>query len=304
MLQLQLPSPLQQLRHPLFNQKQVEVWIKRDDLIHAEVSGNKWRKLIYSIEAAKSENKKQILTFGGAYSNHIVATAIACEANGLDSIGLIRGEAHKPLNPSLKKAKQAGMQLVYLERSLYKRKRSTAFLDELKQKYPNAFIVPEGGANPEGVKGCKQILKEVPFEVNYVLCSAGTGTTAAGLLSKIDNAELIVIPAIKGDLGIKQDILNLIEQEGHSPKLKMVYDYHFGGYAKIKSDLVEFANNFFIDFGIPLDLVYTAKMAYGFWDLLKQDYFSPKSKVLLVHTGGLQGNEGIIERYGINLDYT
>lgn len=304
MLQLQLPSPLQQLQHPMFEQKQLEVWIKRDDLIHAEVSGNKWRKLAYSIKAAREAAKTQLLTFGGAFSNHIVATAIACEANGLESIGLIRGEVHKPLNPSLKRAEQAGMQLVYLERSLYKRKNSGAFLDELKQKYPNAFIVPEGGANAEGVKGCRQILEEVPFEVNYVLCSAGTGTTVAGLLSEIRAAELIVIPAIKGDLGIKQEILNLSEQVGFSPSLKMVYDYHFGGYAKIKSDLVDFANNFFADFEIPLDLIYTAKMAYGFWDLLKQDYFLPKSKVLLVHTGGLQGNKGMIERYGINLDYT
>ena len=304
MLELQLPSPLQQLQHSLFDEKQLQVWIKRDDLIHTGISGNKWRKLEYSILAAREGGKRQVLTFGGAFSNHVVATAIACKANGLSSIGMIRGEAHQSLNPTLRQAVEAGMQLKYLDRGLYKQKESPSFLAQLKVRYPDAFIVPEGGANAEGVKGCRKIISEVPFQPDYVLCSAGTGTTAAGLLSEMEEGELIVLPAIKGALGLKQDILTFSKKANVTSKLKMVHDFHFGGYAKVKAELVTFVNRFYADFQIPLDLIYTAKMAYGFWELLKQDYFPPNSKVLLIHTGGLQGNKGMMERYKINLDYT
>tara|TARA_B100001109_G_scaffold255725_1_gene260366 strand:- start:4647 stop:5561 length:915 start_codon:yes stop_codon:yes gene_type:complete len=300
---LTLPSPIQEIHHPLFIEKHLQVFVKRDDLIHPEISGNKWRKLKYNIEEVVQKNKVGILTFGGAYSNHIVATAVACQLAGIACIGVIRGDEFKTLNPSLQQAQNAGMKLHFVSRAEYALKTEMIFLNSLKEKFEDFFMVPEGGSNDLGVKGCQELLDEIKQPFDYLLCAAGTGTTAAGIYRGMTKGSLVVFPALKGAEKLEQDIRHLAGEANRNVQLNLLTDYHFGGYAKIESELIEFVEQFYKDFSIPLDLVYTAKMAFGFWDLLKKDFFKEGSEVLLVHTGGIQGNRGMIERYGLNLSF-
>ncbi|MEQ8908063.1 MAG: pyridoxal-phosphate dependent enzyme [Vicingaceae bacterium] len=299
---LQLPSPIEELKNPTFQQKGVRVFMKRDDLVHPEISGNKWRKLKFNILAAKAEGKTSILTFGGAFSNHIAATAVACRLAGMESIGVIRGDEFKSLNPTLKLAKEAGMHLHFVPRNEYKRRNELAYRNRLLDQYPNAYLVPEGGANQNGVRGCEEIMSETDHSFDYLLTAAGTGTTAAGLLKSMQKGRLVVFSALKGAASLEEDIVEMAGYS-YSGALTMQNDFHFGGYAKLKPGLVNFVNQFYLDFKIPLDLVYTGKMVYGFWQLLEADFFPLGSQVLLLHTGGLQGNKGMQERYGVQLSF-
>ena len=300
---LNLPSPIQEIHHSLFSKKQLKVFVKRDDLIHTEISGNKWRKLKYNIEEAKRKNKLGILTFGGAYSNHIVATAVACQLAGIACVGVIRGDEFKTLNPSLQQAQNAGMKLHFVSRAEYALKTESTFIKSLKETFGDYFIVPEGGANELGVKGCQELMEEADQPFDYLLCAAGTGTTAAGIYGGMTKGRLVVFPALKGTEKLEHDIKQLAGDVDKKAQLILQTAYHFGGYAKIDSELVEFVEQFYKDFSIPLDLVYTAKMAFGFWDLLQKDFFEKGSQVLLIHTGGLQGNRGMINRYGLTLPF-
>ncbi|MEX2380733.1 MAG: pyridoxal-phosphate dependent enzyme [Vicingaceae bacterium] len=298
---MNLPSPCQELKDSVLDKYNLSLWIKRDDLIHPHVSGNKWRKLKYNIQAAKAGGNNVLLTFGGAFSNHIAATASAGKIAGLKTIGVIRGdEFFKDLNSTLNFAQNEGMKLHFINRSDYARKEESGFLNELKSTFGDFFLVPEGGANEFGVKGCAEILTEEEREYDYICCPAGTGTTAAGVLMGMQaKQQLLAFSALKGGEQLAKEVLKW-NDGSKSQMLQMIGSYHFGGYAKVKTELIDFTNDFYLKHQIPLDLIYTAKMMYGLYDLIQRDYFPSQSKILFIHSGGLQGNEGFRQK-GINV---
>ncbi len=303
---MQVPSPIHQLKLPLLKEKNVEVWVKRDDLIHAEVSGNKWRKLKYNLEAYHKGDYQSMLTFGGAYSNHILATAKLGSDFGIPTHGIIRGEKHLPLNPTLLKAEELGMQLHYISRTEYRSKHTEEFLNRLKEQFGNVYIIPEGGGNIEGVVGCKDIVKEVNNDFDYVMTDCGTGATLAGInLALNTNQKAVGIAVLKGGTFIIEEVKRFYELMNedliHLKRIDLITDYHFGGYAKHKQELITFMRDLYKQTGVKTDPVYTGKLFFALIDLIKKDYFPEKSKIVVVHTGGLQGIEGFEKRYNCSI---
>lgn len=277
----------------VFNE--VELHIKREDLIHPIVSGNKFRKLKYNLIEGQKNNYKTVLTFGGAFSNHIAATAEACHILGLKSIGIIRGEElgasleHTlSTNSTLAFAHKKGMKFIFVSRSDYRLKEESDHLKLLLQKQPNIFIIPEGGTNSLAIKGCKEILQE-KNDFNYICSSVGTGGTFAGLIEGSDNGQhCIGFSALKGNFLEKE-----ISKWTSKSNWTLQTDYHFGGYAKVNSALIDFINTFQHDYNIPLDPIYTGKMLYGIFEMIQAGYFPKNTRILAVHTGGLQGVESM-----------
>lgn len=295
--------PCNLLSHPLLDQKQVEVQFLRLDQVHPEVSGNKFYKLQYNLQQALSQNYHQVLTFGGAYSNHIYATAAAAKEVGLASIGIIRGELLDVQNPTLAFARAAGMTLLGISREHYREKNQAEFLENLRKQFGDFYLIPEGGTNALAIQGTREILIGSHSEFSHVLTPIGTGGTFAGIAaSLLSHQKLLGISALKGE-GIREEMTDLLNAEGiQSPGILEVFtQYHQGGYAKWTTKLIDFIHWFWDAFGIPLDPIYTGKMAFACWDLLQQNYFPPGSCILLIHTGGLQGNEGFTQRTGIAL---
>lgn len=305
-IDLLLPSPIQEIKDPLFEEKKIRVFFKRDDLIHESISGNKWRKLAYNLKEADG---KDILTFGGAFSNHIAATAAACNYADRKSIGVIRGERPAILNNTLSLAEKNGMHLHYISREEYKKKNEDSFLENLKVEFNNPFIIPEGGANKEGLLGCAEMLDEIDVEFDYIISAVGTGATIAGIASAMKaNQKAIGIPVLKGAEYLKEEIHSLlVESEGEEKTEKIEtslilnHDYHFGGYAKIKPELIEFMNDFYQKHGIKTDPVYSGKSLYALYDMIAKNQFKEGSTIVYYHCGGLQGIEGMEKRYGISL---
>jgi len=275
-------SPLHELKH----RSSVRLYVKRDDLIDPYISGNKWRKLKYILGKALHLKRTHLVTFGGAYSNHLIATAAAAARSGLQSTGFVRGEEVE--NDTLFLCKLYGMKLIFISREAYKDKFGLfkLFFGE----DPSAYFIDEGGASAEAVKGSAEIILELPDDIDHLFCAAGTGTTAAGLLKGIRQqnlkTQLHVVPVLKGGDFIAGEIYNYtktIEQ------LNLHTDYHFGGYAKTSPELLQFMTGFTAREGMLIDPVYTAKMFYAIDDLAKQGYFNPGEKVVALHTGGLLG---------------
>ena len=275
---------IQKISSDLFSEKGVEVSVLRLDLIHPQISGNKWFKLKNNLEEAKKQGLDTILTFGGAFSNHIHATAVACKQFGFKSVGVIRGEKESENNSTLIEAKKYGMQLHFVSREDYRKKTSENFISELKNKLGNFYLIPEGGDNALGEKGCEEILpKENDYDI--IFCACGTGTTFKGISKSLKpNQKLYGISVLKGDGELNSE-----------PNI--ISDYHFGGYAKHTKQLLEFKTNFESENNIPLDYVYTAKLFFAVQDLILKDKLPKNSKVLVIHSGGLQGNSGYEERY-------
>lgn len=297
------PIPTQPLRHSILKEKGIELAIKRLDLINSEVSGNKFFKLKHNLENAKREGKNTILTFGGAYSNHIYATAEAANAENMGSIGIIRGERTVPLNATLSHAESLGMQLHFIDRNRYRNKTDPGFLTNLQDKFGDFYLIPEGGTNELAIRGTKEILTAADKGFSHVCSSIGTGGTYAGLYATLsEHQKLLGFSSLKGTF-IHQEIADLIEKHHLESKGKdeVFTNYHFGGYAKHKPELIEFIWWFYENFGIVLDPIYTGKLAFGIWDLIEKDYFIKGSKILMIHSGGLQGNIGFTERTGIKL---
>jgi 1-aminocyclopropane-1-carboxylate deaminase/D-cysteine desulfhydrase-like pyridoxal-dependent ACC family enzyme len=297
----QVVVPTQQLHSELLQQKQVEVYVRREDLLHPQVSGNKWRKLKYNLLAAAEQGFETLLTFGGAYSNHIAAVSAAGKLFGLRTIGMVRGEEHFPLNPTLQKASENGMELHYLDRETYRLRNDPAFLNQLKEQFPNTYFIPEGGTNNLALKGCAEIVSEINQPFDIICCSAGTGGTAAGLLIGLENQkQLLVFSALKGDF-LVNEINGLTQQYNGKtyPNWTLQNEYHFGGYAKVKPELLAFMQGFQSQFNIPLEPIYTGKMFFGLFELIHKNYFKPGTKILAIHTGGLQGLAGFQERLNI-----
>jgi 1-aminocyclopropane-1-carboxylate deaminase len=266
--------------------------IKREDLLHPFVSGNKFRKLKYNVVQAKAENHSVLLTFGGAFSNHIAAVAYAGKEQGFETIGVIRGEELRDKiaeNPTLSFAQECGMRFEFVTREAYRHKTDAAFIAQLQAQFGSFYLVPEGGTNDLAVKGCEEILTELDADFDFVCCAVGTGGTISGLInSALSHQKVLGFPALKGDF-LQDEIRNFVQNKNW----ELQTDYHFGGYGKVTTEFIEWINWFYAQTGIPLDPIYTGKMVFGVMDLIQRNYFPPKSKILMIHTGGLQGIAGM-----------
>ncbi len=281
---------LQKVRN--FTTKNIRLDIKREDALHSEISGNKFRKLKYNLEAATVQNKKTLLTFGGAFSNHILATAAAGKAYGFKTIGIIRGEelALKiKQNPTLTAAQKLGMQLKFVSREVYRKKNTSLFLEALKQEFGDFYLLPEGGTNPLAVKGCEEILNVETQQYDYICCAVGTGGTLAGLINASNEKQQIIgFSVLKGNFLCEE-----ISKFTTKTNWTLLENFHFGGYAKVNLELIQFINQFKQQNAIPLDPIYTGKMLFGIYYLMAENYFKENTKILAIHTGGLQGINGI-----------
>ena len=273
-------------------ERNIEVFIKREDLIHPFVSGNKFRKLKHNLLQAKKEDQNILLTFGGAFSNHIAAVAIAGKLEGFKTIGIIRGDelvTKIDKNPTLRFAKENGMQLDFVSREEYSNKTNANFLETLKLKFGSFYLIPEGGTNTLAVKGCEEILTKEDAVFDYICCAVGTGGTISGIINSAQaNQKVLGFPALKGDF-LQNEIRNFAQHDNW----QLITDYHFGGYGKINEELVLFLNQFLQKTKILLDPIYTGKMVFGVMNLMQDNYFPSNSKILIIHTGGIQGIAGM-----------
>src|SRR5690554_2593558 len=268
------------------------LYIKREDLIHPTISGNKYRKLKYNIQSARDLQKNTLLTFGGAFSNHIAAVAAAGKEFGFKTIGVIRGEELSSKiseNSTLSFAKKQGMEFHFVSREAFRLKTTTGFIETLKSKYGDFYILPEGGTNALAVKGCEEILTEADKSFDYICCAVGTGGTISGLInSSLPEQKILGFPALKGDF-LREEISKF----ANTSNWELITEYHFGGCAKINNELISFINSFKETNKVPLDPVYTGKMLFGIFDLMHRGYFPEGSKILAIQTGGLQGIAGM-----------
>ncbi len=273
----------------------IEFVVKREDLIHSEISGNKFRKLKYNIEEAKKSNQNTLLAFGGAFSNHIAATAAAGKYCGFKTIGIIRGEELEDKieqNPTLLYAKSCGMTLHFISREAYKQKDNLDFITQLHSLYGAFYALPEGGTNLLAIKGCEEILNKEDTIYDYVCVSVGTGGTMAGIINTtIPHQKVIGFSALKGNF-LKEEV----SKWTNKTNWEITDAYCFGGYAKVNTELIEFINTFKKETGIPLDPIYTGKMMYGIIAMIKEGKIPKKSRILAIHTGGLQGIIGMNEK--------
>jgi 1-aminocyclopropane-1-carboxylate deaminase len=280
----------QQITLPFPNE--ISLFIKREDLIHPFVSGNKFRKLKYNLLQAKEERKTKLLTFGGAFSNHIAAVAFAGKENSFETIGIIRGDeldSQINNNPTLKFAQDCGMKFQFVTREEYKNKTSDLFIENLNKFYGDFYLIPEGGCNSLAVKGCEEIITNEDSQFSHICCSIGTGGTISGIINSAHSHQKIIgFPSLKGDF-LSEDIRKFAVKSNW----KLQTDYHFGGYGKINEELIRFINDFYLQTSIPLDPIYTGKMMFGIIDLINKDYFPKGSKIVAIHTGGLQGIKGM-----------
>jgi 1-aminocyclopropane-1-carboxylate deaminase len=270
----------------LNNTENISLNILRLDNIHPIISGNKWFKLQYYLKEAIAGKFLTIATFGGAYSNHIVATAEACTKNNLECFGIIRGDEHRTSH-TLELAKAYGMQLLFVNRSDFKNK------DAIKEKYKhhNWYWINEGGYGLKGAEGAADIMQFVPVDTTHIIIATGTGTTFAGLLKNLlPHQKVMGINVLKGNISINNEINSLLTEEEQHKNFEIINDYHFGGYAKHPKELIEFMKQLWLQYNLPTDIVYTSKMMFAIFDLINKNYFPTNSKIVAVHSGGLQGN--------------
>jgi 1-aminocyclopropane-1-carboxylate deaminase/D-cysteine desulfhydrase-like pyridoxal-dependent ACC family enzyme len=292
-------TPIIQEIIPEQNPNKVRLFIKREDLLHPVISGNKWRKLKYNLIAAEEAEEKTLLTFGGAYSNHIHAVAGAAMEYGFKSIGVIRGEEHLPLNPTLQDAKEMGMQIHYLDRTTYRQKHTAEVIKSLEDKFGRFYLIPEGGTNALALKGAAEIVLGIEMDYDYFCLACGTAGTATGIISGLaGEAQVIGFSVLKGDFH-QQDVKNWLStiDRAELDNWQINTGYHFSGYAKYDLRLVKFINDFKKKFDIQLDPIYTGKMLYGVIDLIANGTFREKARILAIHTGGLQGIKGFNQRF-------
>lgn len=282
-----------------YNQKididTVTLYLKRDDLLHPYISGNKYRKLKYNLAQAQKEQHNTLLTFGGAFSNHILATAAAGAEYGFKTIGVIRGDelaSQIEDNPTLRQARDFGMVFEFVTRDEYRRKDTPEFTAYLQAKYGRFYRLPEGGTNVLAVQGCEEILTEEDAVFDYICCAVGTGGTLSGLINCSKSSQQVLgFSALKGDF-LQEDIRKFAKQQ----HWELVTDYHFGGYGKVSEELIQFINFFYQKYRIPLDPIYTGKMVFGVFDSIRNGKFPEGSKILMIHTGGLQGIAGMNQK--------
>jgi 1-aminocyclopropane-1-carboxylate deaminase len=290
-------SIIQEVTFKHGNSQPLKLWIKRDDLLHPQISGNKYRKLKYNLEAAKNQGFDTLLTFGGAYSNHIAATAAAGAEFGIKTIGVIRGDElaidlKKTIsdNPTLSLAYKNGMRFKFVDRKSYRLKHTKAFINDLKKEYGNFYLVPEGGTNQLAIKGTEEIIGEKEEEFDYICSAIGTGGTISGIINSARTHQKVLgFPALKENFLHKE----ISKYVNNKQNWELIRAYNFGGFAKINEELVLFINDFKKQTGLQLDPIYTGKMLFGIVDLHKKGFFKQKDKILAVHSGGLQGIDGM-----------
>lgn len=273
-----------------YHHKVAEVSVLRLDIVHPHVSGNKWYKLMYQLDHCALQGIKKVLAFGGAYSNHLAATAAMANLAGLQSVGVVRGDFYKKLTPSLQFCKEQGMQLHFVTYAEYDRKTEPDMLADLSAQYPGAFIIPEGGANELGRRGAGEIAAIIPESYTHVAVAVGTGTTLAGIINNVpEGTQVYGYAPMKGGAYLDDVVAPWVLPEKQG-SYKIFDNWHFGGFGKHTTELLAFMNEFYIEQNIPLDKVYTAKMMWGVMEQIKMGFFSNNARILCVHTGGLQGN--------------
>ena len=291
--------PIQAISDPWLTTRQIQLSVLRLDQVHPTISGNKWYKLKYNLIQAQREQHDTLLTMGGAYSNHLYATAAAGRAHGFRTVGVVRGEAHTPLNPTLQFCHDQGMELHYVGRAEFRQRSEAALQRQLKERFGRHYLLPEGGTNALAVQGCTEIIPTTS-PCDYVAGCVGTGGTLAGIVvSTLHRARVLGFSALKGGSFLSDEIDRLTQQYNGKTydHYQLVHDYHFGGYARVKPALIDFINAFFRTTGIPLEPIYTGKMLYGLYDQIEQGFFSEGSRILAIHSGGLQGIAGFNKRY-------
>ncbi len=302
---LKLPSPLQKIEDNLFIEKKIQVFVKRDDLIHAEISGNKWRKLKYNLLHAKEKGFENIVTFGGAFSNHIYATAAAGKYFGFKTIGIIRGdELNENASHTLKFASDCGMKLHFVSRNVYSEMREkntiAEFIHTFTHSYIQSLILPEGGTNEFALGGVGEMVEEISEQLDckpdYIICPVGTGGTIAGIIANSsENTKVLGICVLKNGQYLEEEIKYLVKNNNEnnagrvSNPASVDYEHHHGGYAKKTPQLMTFIEEFEAKHDFKIEPIYSGKMFFAFEELVKQNYFKPNSNVVLIHTGGLQG---------------
>jgi len=287
-LTLQLPSPLVEVRDERLERHGVRLWVKRDDLIHPELPGNKWRKLKYNLAAAAEQGHTTLLTFGGAYSNHIRATAAAGWYFGFATIGVIRGEEHLPLNPSLRYAVSRGMRLTYLDRTTYRAKHTPEVIERLRREWGDFYLLPEGGSNELAVRGCAELPAEIKTDFDVICCPVGTGGTLAGISGGLKAGQRAWgFSVLKGGEFLADEVRRLQRRAFGADigNWSIAYDFHFGGYAKRKPELEAFIADFAHRHGVTLDWIYTAKMMFGIFACVEQGRIAPGTRIVAVITG-------------------
>lgn len=293
-------SPEQALKVPIGTEKKIDLFIKRDDLIHPYISGNKWRKLKYPLQIARQEGKTHLVTFGGAWSNHLLATACAGAQFGFRTTGFVRGEQID--NPVLNLCQLFGMELRFVNRNLYRDKRG--LFDRYLVQNPTSFFIDEGGYSEEAALGCEEMIKELKEEYDHIFVACGTGATLAGVAKGLSlyqpQAKAHGIPVLKGGEFIRRAALDI----HHDVDFTLHCDYHFGGYAKTKPSLIDFIRTFCKSTGILIEPVYTGKLLFGVLDLIKNDYFNEGDRIGIIHTGGLTGFLGFQSDFLLDLDIT
>ena len=294
------PSPLQHIHHPLFTQHKITVKIKRDDQIHPVISGNKWRKLKYNLAHAKKSGARGIITFGGCFSNHIHACALACQQQQLPVIGIIRGEVQHQNNYTLAWAQHWGMQLSFVDRKTYRQRNEASYLQQLQQQYPDHFIIPEGGSNALALTGVAEVIDELnqQSEFDTLITPVGSGGTLAGLIVG-DKAQhqLLGIAILKQSTYLAEQVNELLPAQAKSHKnWQVLNNYHGGGYAKFSTDDLAKIRDFSDIVGVDFEPVYSGKMILALLDLISSGYFPAQHRMVLLHTGGLQGLGGMFER--------
>ncbi|ASU33332.1 1-aminocyclopropane-1-carboxylate deaminase/D-cysteine desulfhydrase [Mucilaginibacter xinganensis] len=293
-LSLEIFSPVHQIKSQLFDERGIMVFLKRDDLIHPIISGNKWRKLKYILKRAQAVNKTHLVTFGGAYSNHLLATAAAAAKFGFKATGIVRGE--EVSNDTLFLCRLHGMNLVFTDRESYRDK--PALFNKHFSTDDTAFFIDEGGSSAEGAKGCSELIDELTETYDDIFCACGTGTTAAGIINGLRqhqlNTRFNAVPVFKNGGFIRDEIDKFLTGDAG---YQLHTDYHFGGYGKTDERLIQFIKKFVAETGILIEPVYTGKMLYAIYDLAAKNYFSPGSKVLAIHSGGIWGLLGMKDKF-------
>jgi 1-aminocyclopropane-1-carboxylate deaminase len=298
-------SRLQQIIHPLFEKHQLTVSVKRDDAIHPIVSGNKWRKLKFNLRHAKTHNCAGVISFGGSFSNHISALAFSCQQQGLKSIGIIRGEKEYASNFTLSMAKKWGMELHFVDRKTYRLREDQAYLAKLQETYPDYHFVPEGGSNKLALGGVGEVITELnqQCEFDTLLTPVGSGGTLAGLIQADNNQhQLLGISVLKQGGYLTEQVNHLLSNSKHFNNWQILSEFHRGGYAKFSKEDEQRIVNFNLQTGFVFEPVYSGKMVLALLDLIEQGYFPKGKRIVLLHTGGLQGIGGMLERKLLNRD--
>jgi 1-aminocyclopropane-1-carboxylate deaminase len=278
--------------HPVFRQNDIQVEVLRLDKIHPDISGNKWFKLKYYLKRAVESNKQTVISFGGAYSNHLLALAAAARMNGLFSIAYVRGEEPVKLSHTMLAAKEYGMKFRFLSRMDYNQKKRSVTINATDDIEPDTLFIPEGGAGPDGIRGAEEILSDLSLtRFSHICCAAGTGITLAGLINSTKPHQIkIGVSVLKGTRDFEPMNISWVKNRSALENVRMIHADHFGGYAKNNQVLIDFMNRTYAESGIPTDFVYTGKLFYSISRMAAEKAFPPGSRLLIIHTGGLQGN--------------